>query len=377
MRTIFAAGVWTLLILSAPWCFGQPVAEPDLIIAAEGPGFALTEVRSAHLDRDDRLFVTQPLDGIVRVFNRDGQFVEEIGRPGEGPGEFRYPDQIGSDADRIWVTDLMQRRLHLFDKDGAYLESAAAAQIPPIEGADGLLVMPLGMAHDGALIVEANVLDRATIDSEFDSATIFRQEEDDLRKLVSFSVRFRAWRFDLPGGQEFVGPNPVSLHTLHALRPDGSAIILLERSNGERPRVRIVDTQTGSASTLLLRYDPIDASSALRRQVIDATVDMFMQFGIPGLSEAQLRERVRNGLDFPNHLAPVTAIVVSTDNTMWIRQFEPPEAATTRWSAYAPDGTYRSTLSLPSAARMIAANSEVVWTVEESDGFPILVRYRH
>lgn len=369
---------FAVLILAPTWCIAQSVGDRDLIIPAEGPGHVLTDIRSAHLDEKELLYVVQPGDGLVRVFDRTGRFVRDIGAPGEGPGEFRYPNHTGTHGNRVWITDLLQQRLHIFGRDGTYMESASMEHDPTVEGAEFMRMLPAGIASDGTLIVEANIPDRATIDAESNAAGFFRQEADRLRRLASFDVRSRAWRVALPGGQEFVSPNPIGRHTLHALRPDGSAIVLLDRfSTDQAPRIRIVDAQTGTESAFSLPHEPIEATSTLRRRLIDAQTERLAQFGIPGLSERQIRERVQNAMHFPSRLAPVTALIVSSNNTMWVQRFAPPEATTATWDAYAPDGAHRATLTLPVAARVVAANSEVVWTAEERDGFPILVRYRH
>lgn len=50
----------------------------------------------------------------VRLFDSHGRFLQRLGRPGQGPGEFRAPHSLlVTPNGEIWVTD-MQRRLTVF-----------------------------------------------------------------------------------------------------------------------------------------------------------------------------------------------------------------------------------------------------------------------
>jgi DNA-binding beta-propeller fold protein YncE len=61
----------------------------------------------------------------VRVFNaRSGVHLYDIGKRGEGPGEFNLPRDVALGKDgRIYVVDGGNFRVQIFDKDGKYLKS--------------------------------------------------------------------------------------------------------------------------------------------------------------------------------------------------------------------------------------------------------------
>jgi hypothetical protein len=51
----------------------------------------------------------------VRVFTREGRFVEEVGRPGRGPGELFLPKALAVDASgRLYVLDAGDRRVSVY-----------------------------------------------------------------------------------------------------------------------------------------------------------------------------------------------------------------------------------------------------------------------
>jgi DNA-binding beta-propeller fold protein YncE len=69
------------------------------------------------------LYVTDGYGGArVVKFSRDGKYLLEWGRRGDGPGEFRLPHNVVVDAQgRVYVTDRDNQRIEVFDATGKYL----------------------------------------------------------------------------------------------------------------------------------------------------------------------------------------------------------------------------------------------------------------
>ena len=66
--------------------------------------YALTRVGGLALTSGGHLVVSQPQEGRLRVYDREGSFIRYIGRKGEGPGEFRfYPSSLSILGDTLWV----------------------------------------------------------------------------------------------------------------------------------------------------------------------------------------------------------------------------------------------------------------------------------
>ncbi len=59
----------------------------------------------------------------VVKFNKDGKYLMEWGKPGNGPGEFNTVHSIAADAQgRIYVADRTNRRVQIFDGNGKFLD---------------------------------------------------------------------------------------------------------------------------------------------------------------------------------------------------------------------------------------------------------------
>jgi sugar lactone lactonase YvrE len=89
-----------------PGTFNRP---SDVVVAANGDIF----VADGHGG-----------DSNARVvkFSKDGRFIKTWGKKGSGPGEFDTPHSIAMDSQgRVFVADLRNNRIQIFDQEGKYL----------------------------------------------------------------------------------------------------------------------------------------------------------------------------------------------------------------------------------------------------------------
>lgn len=76
------------------------------------------------VDKEGRIFVSDMQDQAIKVFDTNGDFIQTIGRQGEGPGEFASVGRMTFLPDgRLMVTDSRMNRLSLFDREGTYIDS--------------------------------------------------------------------------------------------------------------------------------------------------------------------------------------------------------------------------------------------------------------
>src|SRR5512134_543616 len=111
-RTPIGGLVLSMLALGAPAGAQQPrivrVDDPRLPTSAitldtlwtvgrntmDGVDSVFQFISGIALDRTGlapRLLVLDIRDGVLRAFDANGRFLSKVGRPGEGPGEFRLP----------------------------------------------------------------------------------------------------------------------------------------------------------------------------------------------------------------------------------------------------------------------------------------------
>ncbi|MCX6569190.1 MAG: 6-bladed beta-propeller [Candidatus Aminicenantes bacterium] len=78
------------------------------------------------IDAAGNLFVTDIGNRRVQMFDKNGAFVRTIGRQGQGPGEYMFPSGIYFGADgNIWVDG--SRQMVVFSKDGLFVRNVSIA----------------------------------------------------------------------------------------------------------------------------------------------------------------------------------------------------------------------------------------------------------
>lgn len=98
--------------------------EEDLTIGVEEGDENYMFGGSILLNTDDegKFYVTDVEINKVKVYDANGRFLQTIGGPGQGPGEFQDISKAGFDADgNIYLNDVKSQRISLLSKDGRYL----------------------------------------------------------------------------------------------------------------------------------------------------------------------------------------------------------------------------------------------------------------
>ena len=76
------------------------------------------------VDEEGSIFISDVQDQAIKIFDSSGDFIQTIGRHGEGPGEFSSVGRMTFLPDgRLMVTDSRANRISLFDREGTYLGS--------------------------------------------------------------------------------------------------------------------------------------------------------------------------------------------------------------------------------------------------------------
>lgn len=87
-------------------------------VASSGPDLTLSRVEGLDVDSRGRIYVADPLQGGVMVLAPDGRLVRTVGRPGRGPGEFKYIRTVQVlPGDSLLVYDQELYRVSVFAPD--------------------------------------------------------------------------------------------------------------------------------------------------------------------------------------------------------------------------------------------------------------------
>lgn len=93
----------------------------DLILGEEVPGPYLFALVNGIEVSDKYIYVLDSKMAKVKVYDLKGRFIREIGRKGEGPGEFMSPVNFCLSANGdIYIYDIQRRRMSVFSSEGSY-----------------------------------------------------------------------------------------------------------------------------------------------------------------------------------------------------------------------------------------------------------------
>jgi hypothetical protein len=99
--------------------------------AAEGePAYEFSRITSIAVGKDGTIYVVNGASASIRAFTPQGKFLRELGRRGNGPGEFQSPGALRVMGDTLHLHDGMLRRTSLLDAKGELLTSWQTAADP-------------------------------------------------------------------------------------------------------------------------------------------------------------------------------------------------------------------------------------------------------
>ncbi len=115
------------------------------------PGDRFHQPVAIRVNPEQQIFIVDRKESKVFVFDKQGQFVFAVGTPGQGPGEFNHPADVGFLSDgRIIVADAGNRRFQFFSQEGQFQNSV---NVPDPLGP--MLVLP----GDQILIASLHAID--------------------------------------------------------------------------------------------------------------------------------------------------------------------------------------------------------------------------
>ncbi len=107
--------------------------------------------------KDDKVYVTDVKQDTLKIFDLNGKLIKQIGKAGKGNGEFNAPNAVTVDNDgNIYVTDTGNQRVQVFDKDGRFLKIINGS---PDGKGQSVFVNPRGVGVDdkGNVYVVSNL----------------------------------------------------------------------------------------------------------------------------------------------------------------------------------------------------------------------------
>jgi hypothetical protein len=118
------------------------------------PNYIMHNPLAIKIGPDDNIYILDQGNKRIMVYDRRMRFVRQIGRVGQGPGEFIEPTDFDIDLEgNIYVADLVNSRISIFDNQGIFKNSF------------GLQIMPLPRELNLAVDSEKRIYINTIVDS--------------------------------------------------------------------------------------------------------------------------------------------------------------------------------------------------------------------
>ncbi len=110
----------------------QITFEEDLTIGVEdgNENYMFGSQVFMNTDNDGNIYVTDWDRKTVKKFDSYGKFLQSIGRPGQGPGEFQNISEVRFDIDgNIYLNDVSHQRISFLSREGNYLRGIKSPSV--------------------------------------------------------------------------------------------------------------------------------------------------------------------------------------------------------------------------------------------------------
>ncbi|MDE0074650.1 MAG: hypothetical protein OXR82_17810 [Gammaproteobacteria bacterium] len=324
----------------------EPLLEIGTITGA--PEYQLTDVVAAVRLSNGDIVVAERAASELRGYDAAGNFRWRAGRSGEGPGEFRSLDFVGTTAGDSLVTyDGALLRAQLFDPQGRLARSYRVA-ITEGEGANRAAVADKAVGVvDGLLIVRfaeyGDEVPNGVVRWPLERLATVDLDDGAGRSLIVLPGNEASARVREDGGW--------SLSTyVFARGPEfGAADGRLAVIDTEAWSVRLISPHDG-AITAVYRRDvaPRDATTAL----FDLHLDGIMEIAFPDPDQAAAERvaglrRMWRGMPRAPHLPVLRSVHVDETGHLWLQPYYVAGADPPPFEILAPDGTWLGSVSLP------------------------------
>jgi hypothetical protein len=357
------------------------VEELRIGVAEGADPYMIGQVHLMAVAADGTIYAADRQLNVVRAYNRAGEYLGDVGRAGEGPGEYRQINGLAVLPDgRLALLDAFQTRVILYSPDGSEVagfrtrESVwAGRQDLDLAGDGHILVRTIARPEGGVRErdwrrgYDVHDLDGTVVDTimEPEPSGFVRSDAPFVvnalpMPLEPFTVRgVQAWS---PDGHHLVAMNDA--YEIEAVTPDGSRTVAISRAIAPAPLVGGERAQW-EAITSFVDERMTDPDFPLEHDGYSGTKPFFRAIDV-GRNGRVWVWRYVEALDGP----PLPDLSGSGRPPLTWR--EPPT-----FDGFEPTGEYIGTVVLPRSFVPLLWRDDHVWGADEdAAGVRFIVRLR-
>ncbi len=302
---------------------------------------------------DGRLAVGVSGSRSVLIYDAAGERVSELGREGDGPGEFRgVRSLVQLPGDSLGVYDSQLRRLTVFPPFGGAPRVLSLSGLAPGRGESTVLPLRTGLAFVG----------EGGLGGARESG-VYRNSEESYH--VDLDGQVISTYGEFPGLEAFVGDGMMGRAPFGALLATATQGEYLIVGTGDRPELRMYGPEGGL--NRIVRWEDQDRTVTPER--MSQFVDFLVSQGPPDQANA-MRKQVA-GMPFAPRAPAHAQVIVSPEGVLWVGEYPGPEMempagrklAARRWVVFGPDGRMLERIETPPGFIPMSLTEGLVWGV--------------
>ena len=342
-----------------PWATSHPVE--GTLQATSGDDVELSWVTDLDVDSEGRIYVGDGMADAIVVLDPDLAYRRNIGRSGDGPGEFRYIASVQVLAgDSVLVCDSELRRITVFDPTGDDVRILTLRDSPATP------YWAKGMPRDsGHLVLFSPTYYASGSDSRKPRNNVLRRIVDSPNLADSDSL------FAFPAEEALVW---------RAQDGRGSGAVQVgDHPFGSVPFVAVAgESHVAYATSLALQVTIIDLEAGVRSSFSYETTPIEVTRRQLNAAKEGVSRRLRTALDegAPYTWPPVVGLVVDDRDQIWMG-VRTGGGRSVEWAAFTRDGSHVASILLPSAFTLyVARDDRMVGVAEDELDIPRVQVYR-
>jgi len=260
--------------------------------------------------------------------NAAGKFLKTIGKAGLGPGDFNYPSDIEIANGRLYVRELMNGRISIFDAEDKYLSSIPT----PREGGSWRTLRAL---PDGRFIVEKEKVDRTKPETPQEAILELYSRELELVKTVYTHPVFRNKYITEP--QRTNLPVPFAARVVWDLLPDGKIAI----GFSGKYEILVYDPDQGKLASFEHAFTPIEVTAKDKEEFFQGiTFSYGTSSGGTVTGSRGAPDFMRKLTEFPKFKQSFQELKTDRDGNFWIQPSAAREGASVVFDTFDRRGAF-------------------------------------
>ncbi|MDH5468587.1 MAG: NHL repeat-containing protein [Candidatus Aminicenantes bacterium] len=326
--------------------------EEDLVIGSEtDEKYMFYRAGGIAVDNQGNIYVVDSGNQRIQKYDRDGNYLQTIGRKGQGPGEFMSPyDIVLDEKGYIYVSE--GRKIHVFDPKGNSIQDIVLSNF----------IMEYSIDSEGNIIASGFV--QAERAQNFGIMLINPEG-----KIIKTIAEYPGMSMVSRKGTAFMFSHEYTTQLSFSPIGKNGAVY------GYGSEYKLIVTDFSGETSLIIKKD--EPSQSITRREKDKIITDFLESTAEEGREWP-RDVVEEGANFPDHRPFFNGIVSDDIGRMYVRRLKSvlDESKEAEFDIFGPEGFYLYRTTLSFMPNLVKDSYLYRTTYSEETGEYKVIRYR-